>query len=807
MEFFLQDIRYAIRMFLKRPFFTAIAVLTLALGIGANTAIFSVVNAVLLSPLPYEEPDRLMGVWENQASTGRREQPVSIPNFTDWKEQNRSFEKMAAVRAAIFNLTDGGEPERIDGLRVSVELLRVMRIKPAVGRDFAQSEGQPGSEMVALISHAMWQRRYGSNPDLLGRKITLDGRPFTVIGILPSGVRHPGLNYPETGADIWIPLVPQQGELVRGFKAFRVLGRLNPGVTMEEAQAEFSLIAGRLEQQYPDFNTGWIIGISPLREQLVGRVRTPLLVLLGTVAFVLLIACANVANLLLAQAAARRQELAIRTAFGASRRRLVRQMLTESALLSFIGGATGLALALWGVPLLTSIDANRIPRMEEIGVDLRVLMFTLAISLATSLMFGLVPALKSSGSQFTEALKEGRKGTGGVAHHRALNLLVIAEVALAMVLLIGAGLMIRSFLSVKEVSPGYDPRGLLTMSVNLPPGNYKDQKQQEIFYRRFIEDISGIAGVESVAAISRLPVVGFATANFTLEGKPVPLGTEPSADYRAITPGYFQTIGIPLKSGRDFTQQDAETARDAIVINEAMRDQFFEGENPIGKRIQLAAERTRFREIVGVVGDAKLGGLDAVTTPAVYVPFPQSTWPNAFRSGFLVVRAKNPMSLVSAIRAELKNIDAEIPLSQVRTMEEVISASLSQRRFNTSLLAAFAALAGLLAAVGIYGVMAFSVTQRTHEIGVRMALGAERRDVMKMVLGQGARLAATGVAVGMAGAFALTYVLSSLLFGVSATDPMTFIVIPMMLIATAVVACYVPARRATRVDPLIALRH
>jgi putative ABC transport system permease protein len=806
MEKFSRDIRYALRMFSKRPFFTAIAVLTLALGIGANTAIFSVVNAVLLSPLPYEESDRLMGVWENQASRGRREQPVAISNFIDWKEQNQSFELMAAVRSATFNLTDGGEPERIDGIRVSVEILRVLRIEPALGRGFTDAEGRPGGEMVALLSHALWQRRYGSNADIIGRKITLDQRPFTVIGVLPAGVRHPGLNFPETGADIWIPAVPQQGELPRGFHAFRVIGRLRAGATIEAAQAEFDAIAERLQQQYPNSNTGWVIGITPLREQIVGRIRTPLLVLLGAVVFVLLIACANVANLLLAQATARRQELAIRTAFGASRSRLVRQMLTESLMLSFAGGVIGLALAVWGVPVLTSIDANRIPRMEEIGVDARVLAFTLAVSIVTSLLFGLVPALRSSSNRFIEALREGRKGAGGAAHHRTLNLLVVVEVALAMVLLICAGLMIRSFLSVKEVDPGFDPRGLLTLSVNLPTSSYKDQRQQEIFYRRFIDGLSAIAGVEKAAAISRLPVVGFATANFTLEGKPVPAGTEPSADYRAVTPEYFQTIGIPLISGRDFTSQDTERSSDVIVINEAMRDQFFEGENPIGKRIQLAAERTRFREIVGVVGDAKLGSLDSATTPAVYVPFPQSTWPDAFRQGFLVVRGKNPESLVSAIRSELKNIDAEIPLSQVRTMEQIISSSLSQRRFNTSLLAVFAALAGLLAAVGIYGVMAFSVSQRTHEIGVRMALGAEHRDVMKMVLGQGALLAAAGAAAGVVGAFALTRVLSTLLFGVTATDPVTFALIPLTVIATAVAACYVPARRATRVDPVIALR-
>jgi putative ABC transport system permease protein len=807
MEFLFQDIRYGIRLLFKRPLFTTLAVLTLALGIGANTAIFSVVNTVLLKPLPYKEPERLVVLNERQPGINLNQQPVSVPNFTDWKEQSQLFEQMAMMRTVAANILVAGEPEQVNGLRVSAELFQLLGIKPDLGRDFLESEGRPGGEAVVIISHGLWQRRYGSDASIIGRSINIDSKSYTIIGVLPRGVKHPGIRYPDAGADIWMPLIPLQSELVRGFKGCRAIARLKPGISIKEADTELNLIAERLEQQYPDFNTGWRTEVIALDEQVVGRVRTALWILLGAVASVLAIACVNVANLLLAQASARRMELAIRTAFGASRWRLVQQMLTENALLSIIGGALGLPLAIWGVPLLVGIDANRIPRFEEISIDQKVLVFTIAISLSTSLIFGLFPALKFSSNRFTETLKEGRRGSGAAAQNRILNFLVVAEISIALVLLVGAGLMIRSFLSVREVSPGFNPQGLLTMGVSLPQSKYKDQQQQIIFYRNIAEKIENLPGVQSVAGVSRLPIVGFSTLNFTVKGQPVSQGNEPSADYRAVSVEYFQAMNIPVMSGRNFSEQDTEQSSDSIIINQAMRERFFPEENPIGKQIQLAAERTRWREIVGVVGDAKLSALDAVTQPAIYVPFSQNTWPNALRNGYLVVRTGvEPESIVSAIRSELNSIDRDMPLSQVRTMDEIISNSLSQRRFNTSLLVVFAALAGALACLGIYGVMSFNVTQRTHEIGVRMALGAQKLDVLGMILGQGARITATGIAIGITGAFALTRVLSSLLFGISATDVATFVSISLLLAIVAIVACWIPARRATRVDPMVALR-
>lgn len=807
MEILMQDIRYGIRILVKRPVFAALAVLTLALGIGANTAIFSVVNTVLLKPLPYKEPERLVVLSERQTGINLNQQPVSVPNFTDWKEQNQSFEQMAMMRAVAANILIAGEPEQINGLRVSAELFQLLGIKPESGRDFLESEGRPGGEAVVIIGHGLWQRRYGSDVSVIGGSINIDGRNHTIIGVLPRGVKYPGLRYPDAGADIWIPLIPLQNELVRGFKGCRVIARLKSGVSIKEADTELNLIAERLEQQYPDFNTGWRTEVTELDEQVVGRVRTALWILFGAVASVLAIACVNVANLLLAQASARRMEFAIRTAFGASRWRIVRQMLTESALLSLIGGTLGLPLAIWGVPLLAGIDASRIPRFEEISLDQKVLLFTIAISLVTSLIFGLFPALKFSSNRFTETLKEGRRGSGAAAQNRILNFLVVAEISIALVLLVGAGLMIRSFLSVREISPGFNPQGLLTMGVSLPPSKYKDQQQQIIFYRNMAEKIETLPGVQSIAGVSRLPIVGFSTLNFTVQGQPVARGNEPTADYRAVSVGYFQTLSIPVVSGRNFSEQDTEQSSDSIIVNQAMCERFFAEENPIGKRIQLASERTRWREIVGVVGDAKLSALDAVTQPAIYVPFSQNTWPNALRNGYLIVRTSvEPASVVSAIRAQLNSIDRDMPISQVRTVDEIISNSLSQRRFNTSLLVIFAALAGALACLGIYGVMSFNVTQRTHEIGVRMALGAQKLDVLSMVLSQGARITVIGIAIGITGAFALTRVLSSLLFGVSATDITTFVSISALLAIVAIVACWVPARRATRVDPMVALR-
>jgi putative ABC transport system permease protein len=801
----LRDIKYALRMLWKRPGFTVVAVITLALGIGANTAIFSVINAVLLAPLPYEDPDRLVGVWERQVIANENQQPVALPNLDDWKEQNQVFEELAITRGVTFNLTQAGETERVTGARVSSNLYTLLRVKPILGRAFTEAEGKPGAEPVALISYGLWQRRYAADPQLVGRSLQLDGLPCTVVGVLPRG-----LSYPTPDTDLVIPFIPQQRESQRANHFVRVIGRLRQGVSLSEARAEMDTIAARLEQQYPDTNTGWRVHLLPLQEQLVGNIRPALLVLLGAVGCVLLIACANVANLLLSRAVGRQMELAVRTALGASRWQLIRQLLTESILLSLCGGLFGLLLAVWAVPVLTRLSSGSIPRVEEISVSLRVLSFTLLISLLTGIIFGLIPAWQSSSKKLTASLREGRRGsTGGLLHRRVLSILVITEVALALVLLVGAGLMIRSFASVRQVSPGFDPRGVLTAGIGLSPIKYPELQQQATFYQTLLAKLEALPGVVSVAGVSRLPVVAvIASSNFTIKGRPVQTGHAPNANYRVISPRYFQTVGIPFVQGRDFTVRDTKDTPDAVIVNKVLAERFWPGQDPLGQHLQLAAETTRWREVVGVVGNEKLSGLDSEIGPAIYVPLTQNTFPNALRSLFLVVRAEGePSALAPSIQKELRSMDQEQALFQVRPLEEVISNSLSQRRFNSLLLVIFGALAGLMAAVGIYGVIAYSVTQRTNEIGIRLALGAQPRDVLKMILGQGIKLTLVGVAIGLIAAFALTRILSSLLYGVSATDPVTFLGVPLLLTAVAALASYLPARRATKVDPCVALRY
>lgn len=804
-DMLLRDIKYALRLLWKRPGFTIVAVITLALGIGANTAIFSVINAVLLAPLPYEDSDKLVGVWDRQIISNENQQPVSLPELEDWKEQNQVFEELAITRGVTFNLTQAGETERVTGARVSTNLYTLLRIKPLLGRPFSEAEGKPGAEPVALISYGLWQRRYAADPQIVGRSLQLDGIPCTVVGVLPRGV-----SYPTADTELVIPFIPQPRESQRANHFLRVIGRLRANVSLSQARTEMDTIAARLEQQYPDASTGWRVQLLPLHEQLVGNIRPALLVLLGAVGCVLLIACANVANLLLSRAVGRRMELAVRTALGASRWQLIRQLLTESILLSLCGGLFGLLLAVWSVPVLTRLSSGSIPRVEEISVSFRVLLFTLLVSLLTGIIFGLIPAWQSSSKKLTALLREGRRGsTGGLLHRRVLNLLVIAEVALALVLLVGAGLMIRSFASVRQVSPGFDPHGILTAGIGLSPIKYAELPKQATFYQDLLTRIETLPGVVSVAAVSRLPVVAtIASSNFTIKGRPVASGHEPNANYRVISPRYFQTMGVPFVQGRDFTLRDTKETPDAVIINKTLADQFWLGQDPLGQYLQLSAETTRWREVVGVVGNEKLSGLDKEIDPAIYVPLTQNTFPNALRSIFLVVRAEGePTSLAPSIQKELRSMDQEQALFQVRPLEEVISNSLSQRRFNSLLLVIFGALAGLMAAVGIYGVIAYSVTQRTNEIGIRLALGAQPFDVLKMILGQGIKLTLIGVVIGLVAAFALTRILSSLLYGVSATDPLTFLGVPLLLTAVAALASYLPARRATKVDPCVALRY
>ncbi|MFN0121922.1 MAG: ABC transporter permease [Blastocatellia bacterium] len=811
MESLWKDLLFAVRGLRKRPGLTLLVLLTLALGSGANTAIFSVVNAVLLAPLPYRQPEQLVALSAKNDRKGVTQQPVSYPNLRDWQEQNQVFAQLAGMRGESLSLTDGDEPGRVAGLRVSVNILSLLGVQPALGRDFLPEEEQPGREKVALVGYNLWQQRYAGSPQLVGQTLALDGNAYTVIGILPRGLKQPGLTLPglpPSGADVWIPLIPAPGEQNRTLAGFRVIARLKPDTTFAQAQTEMNAIAARLERQYPVNNTDLGVEVMGLRDHLTGRARRALWVLLGAVVCVLLIACANVANLLLARAAERQGEMAVRAALGASRWQLMRQLLCECLVLSVTGGLLGLILAAFGVPLLTGLSASSIPRVEEVGISWPVLGFTLLVALLTGVIFGLVPAWQTSRFELVATLKEGRKGAmGGVRARRWLNGLVVAELALALVLLTGAGLMLRSFRAVNAVEPGFDPRNLLTLAMPLPVGAYREQAQQLHFYDRALSTLNQAPGVVSAAGVFRLPAIGFATIIFTVQGQPVPPGQEPQADFRPVSFDYFRTIRTPLTRGRDFTERDNAEGADVVIINEEMARRFFPNEDPLGKRLQVRQEMTRWREIVGVAANARLSGLEARTDPAIYLPFPQNTWPNALRNSYLIVRtAGDPNQSHATIRAALREIDPALPLAQWRTMEEILTESLASRRFNTALLSVFALIAGVLAAVGIYGTMSYLVTARIPELGLRMALGAQGRDVLRLIVGQGMYLVALGVVNGLLASLALTRLLTSLLFGVSGTDGLTFTVTAALLTAVALLACWVPAWRATKVDPMIALR-
>ena len=805
MEQLLSDIRYSLRMLIKRPAFTAIALVTLALGIGANTAIFSVVNAVLLNPLPYANPSELTIIWLQHPPTNQFQAPVSFPDFIDWRDQSQSFERIVATRTLSVNFTDGDEPEHINGVRVSTGFLSMFRVTPVAGRDFLESEMQPGGPPVALIGSRLWQDRYGGDPSLIGRAVSIDNTSYTIVGIVPGG-----FHYPTTDTQVYIPLIQGKADTARGSRMLRITARLMPSVSLAEAQAEMKIISGRIADQFPESNADVTANLVPLSEQVVGKIRPALIIIFAAAGCVLLIACANVANLLLARATARRAELAIRSALGATRTRLICQLLTESILLSLTGGFLGLLIAIWGVPALTGISASSIPRVEEVSVNFKALVFTVIVSLATGILFGAAPALKSSSKQLTENLKEGRRGaTGGAAHQRLLNLIVAAEVALSVVLLAAAGLMVRSFISINGVAPGFNPKGVLTIGIGLTRPIYADVEQQARFYKRLTDSVSLVPGVESTAGVNRLPLLGLnSSTSFTFQGKPVEKGNEPTADCRIATPNYFRTMGIPLIKGREFTETDLKDAPEVVVINKAMADQFLPGEDPIGKRLQIYPNPARWREVVGVIGDIKLLGLDADTNPAIYVPAAQNPYPNAMRNSFLTVRTtRDPSNVVAAIRSEMKNVDGGVPVANVRLLEEIVADSIAPQRLNMWLLVAFAGLAALLAAVGIYGVMAYSVTQRTHEIGVRMALGAGSTAMLRMVLLDGAKVTGAGVITGLAAAFALTRLMSTMLYKVSAADPLTFAGISTLIVCVSLLANYLPARKASRVDPMVALRY
>ncbi len=797
-----QDLRYGARMLVKQLGFTLIAVITLALGIGANTAIFSVVNTVLLRPLPFKEPDRLVTIRETKLPQFP-EFSVSPGNFLDWKQQNTVFERLVAYTGTPFNLVGAGDPEQLRGMKVTDGFFAMLGAQPLLGRDFLPEEDQPGRNNVVILSHGLWQRRFAGEAKILNQTLTLSGQKLTVIGVMPATFR-----FGVSDLSLWTPMAfTAQDAQNHGGHFLSVLGQLKPGVTLEQARTEMIVIAGRLAVQYPGPNTGWNVKLMPLLEFTVRSIKPALLILLGAVAFVLLIACANVANLLLARAAGRQKEIAIRTALGAGRGRIIRQLLTESVLLSAVGGAVGLLLAKWGMDLLLKLAPQDLPRMSGVSLDGRALAFTAAITLLTGVIFGLVPALQSSKPNLNETMKDaGRGSTEGGRRQLVRNTLVVLEVASALVLLVGAGLLIKSFWQLQKVDPGFNPDNGLTVSLTLPRTKYPEETQQVAFFEQLLEKVSALPGVQAAGAGNSLPLGNDIVQSFAVQGRPpLPPGAIQTTNLYPVSADYFKAMGIPLLRGRLFTERDTKDAPRVAVINETMAKKMFPDEDPIGKRLTFdtGASNPDWDEIVGIVGDVMQYGLDQATPMQTYEPHTQQ--PQS--SMTLVVRtAGDPTEQTAAIRNAVLQLDKEQPIFNIRTLDQRLSTSIAQQQFSMLLLGVFAAVALVLAAVGIYGVLSYAVTQRTHEIGIRMALGAGQRDVLKLVVRHGMLLTLLGVVAGLAAAFALTRLMTTLLFGVSATDPLTFSLIALLLIMVALLACWIPARRATKVDPMIALR-
>jgi len=807
------DVRYGLRMLARSPGFAAVAALTLALGIGANTAIFSVVNAVLLKPQPYKDPDRLVVVWEQNPERGWYRNIVSAANFLDWRKQNDVFTEMAAINPEKdFNLTRTGQPEEVSGELVTTSLFSLLGVRPYLGRDFLPEEDKPGGPRVVILSYGLWERRYGRDPDLVGKQISLNKESYTVVGIMPAGFYFPPFWRQWATGELWVPGLDLSQPL-RTYHSYLAIARLKPGVTLERAQGEMDTIARRIVQQAPDAK-GWGVGLVSLREQAVGDTRRPLWVLFGAVGFVLLIACANVANLMLARSAAREREVAIRTALGANRGRLIRQFLTESLLLALLGGALGLLLAPWVIGVLASISGEWTldwwggASLADVRVNGAVLAFTMIVTLATGIIAGLAPALGSSAPDLNRSLKEGSRGAGeGVERHRLRSVLVVSEFALALILLAGAGLMIRTLILLGRVDLGFNPHNVLTMTVPLLGPRYQEQGAQAEFFTALLERVKTLPGVQWASISRGLPVQDWNGWGFVTEDNPSPPVNEtPDGNYQVVGPNYFRAMGIPLREGRFFTAQDTEQSVRVVIVNEELARTQWPGKDPVGRRLRVYMSGKPWLTVIGVVGNVRTEWPMRRFRQEFYLPYTQYPWDLAPRH--LIVRtAVNPTSVAAAIQREVAALDKDQPVSDVRTLEEVVAEAVGPQRFAMMLLGAFAALALVLASVGIYGVMTYSVSQRTHEIGIRMALGAHRGNVLGMVVGEALVLALIGAVLGLAGAWGLTRLLSSLLYNVHPTDPLTFALVPLVLLGVSAFASYIPARRATRVDPIVALRY
>jgi predicted permease len=807
---FVQDLRYGLRVLARSPTFTVVAVLTLALGIGANTAVFSVVNGVLLRPLAYKDPDRIITIWE--PSRGGHTLGLTDVEFFDIRDRNPVFEEVAAYATGATNFTGVGEPERVTATWVSADFFPVLGVQPTLGRVLLAEDDKPDPAPVVVLSYGLWQRRFGADQGVIGRQVSLNGISRTIIGVMPRGFQFVS---PEV--EMWLPLGLDPANVDAGSRSYNAIGRLRPGVPLARARVEMNGIAAQMAEEYKTrfpkgANATSSLNLIPLHELIVGDVRQALLLLLASIGFVLFIACANVANLQMARGEARQKEMALRLALGANRLRVVRQLLTESLILSLMGGVAGLLLAYWGVGALLALAPESLPRTGEVGIDGMVLIFTLVVSLLAGTVFGLGAGLRFSHTDLHASLKEGGRSTASSSGRRTRHLLVISQLALAVMLLAGAGLMIKSFIRLLNVDPGFNPQNVLTARINLPRSKYPQHQQINAFYKQLLERVGTASGVEAAGTVTALPLSGLnSNASFEIEGRPRASDeVAQNADYRMVSSDYFRVMGIPLLVGRYFEASDQEGAPGVVIINEAMQHAFWPDEEPLGKRINLGVPGSPWLTIIGIIKDVKHKALNVASKPELYFLHSQNAYKalGVYPSLTLAVRGTaDPLALTGVVKSAVQGIDPDVPVAKVETMEKVLSTSVAQPRFTMLLLAIFALVALALAAVGIYGVMAYSVGQRKHEIGIRLALGAQTSEVLRMVMRQGMLLVVIGIGFGLAGALTLTRLLKDLLFGVQVTDPLTFVAITFLLISVALLACWIPARRATKVDPIIALRY